>query len=416
MVIDLGVTTGVLGLAAFSALYGLALAALLRIWFRTKDPTGSILVAALLLAYLIQNLFSFDTVNTNGIVFLLLAYVTWLCDPDRLPRGPANHPLSHRAPVPWQGWLAIGISGLMVAGSYWYLVKRPWDSNQLLARAIASSRTLSPSGSPRYVVREDIADMYRQASAFETTGRHEVRERFANYASGLAQDPGVPLREKAPMVRQALDLLEESIREEPADARHKMYAVSLTNRTLGVLAESEPALAKEIADKALVLSQQAGELSPTRPQVYIERAKTLVWAGRTAEAISALQKATSLSPWVKEPHIDLVTLYVSSGRYDEAEKEWNNARRLSGPMARSDYNRVISSYTSKKRPGSVASLYLEQLEKTPDDPGLLMRLAAAYRDMGKTESARQTAMKAASLSPNVAATLGSFMQSLERPR
>ena len=138
--------------------------------------------------------------------------------------------------------------------------------------------------------------------------------------------------------------------------------------------------------------------------------------GRTAEAISALQKATSLSPWVKEPHIDLVTLYVSSGRYDEAEKEWNNARRLSGPMARSDYNRVISSYTSKKRPGSVASLYLEQLEKTPDDPGLLMRLAAAYRDMGKTESARQTAMKAASLSPNVAATLGSFMQSLERPR
>jgi Flp pilus assembly protein TadD len=416
VVIDLGVTTGALGLAAFSALYGLAMAALIRTWLRTKDPTDSILVAALLLAYLIQNLFSFDTVNTNGVVFLLLAYVTWLCAPDRLPGGPANHPHSERARVPWQGWLAIGLSGLMITGSYWYLVKRPWDSNRLLARAIASSRTRSPSGSPRYVLREDIADMYRQAGALETTGRNEVRERFASYASGLAQDPGIPLRERARMVRKAVDLLEESIREEPADARHKMYAVSLINRSLGVLAESEPALARKMADKALVLSQQAEELSPTRPQVYIERAKTLVWAGRTAEAIAALERVVGLSPWVKEPHIDLVTLCISSGRYDEAAREWSNARRLSGLMARADYDRVIRSYTSKKRLGSIASLYLEQIEKTPDDPDLLMRLAATYRDMGETESARQTAMKAASLSPNVAATLRTFMQSLEGSR
>jgi hypothetical protein len=36
----------------------------------------------------------------------------------------------------WQGWLAIGITGLIVGGSYWFLVKEPWDSNRLLARAI----------------------------------------------------------------------------------------------------------------------------------------------------------------------------------------------------------------------------------------------------------------------------------------
>ena len=416
MIVDVGVTTGLLGLAACSALYGLAFASLLRMWFRTKDPTKSILIAALLLAYLIQNLFSFDTVNTNGIVFLVLAYVAWLCGDQRLTTASPPGQYSEAAPVRWQGWMAIGVTGLMIAGSHWFLVQGPCESNRLLARAIASSRTRAPSGKQQYVFREDIADLYRRAGDYQTTGRHEVRERFAGYASGLAHISDIPLKVRVRMVEQAADLLEESIEQDPSDARHCMYSASLVNATLGVLQESDPALARSMAEKTLVLLQQAENLSPARPQVYIERSKTLARAGRTTEAIAALERAVSLSPWIKDLHVDLVTLYISAGRYDDAGREWGKARLLSLPLTREDYDKVIRSYESRKQPAPVAALYREQLEKSPDDPGLLVHLAAAYRDMGETESARETAIKAAALSPQVAATLQSFLDSLERPR
>ena len=334
MIVDVGVTTGILGLAACSALYGLAFASLLRMWFRTKDATNSILVATLLLAYLIQNLFSFDTINTNGVLFLVLAYVAWLCGDQRLTTASPPGQYSEAAPIRWQGWLAIGVTGLMIAGSCWYLVKGPYDSNLLLARAIAFGRTRAPSGKQQYVFRDEIPDLYRRASDYQTTGRHEVRERFANYASGIAHIPDIPPKIRVRMVEQAADFLEESIKQDPSNARHYMYSASLVNGTLGVLQESDPALAHTMAENTLVLLQQAESLSATRPQVYIERSKTLAWLGRTADAIAALESAIQLAPGVKELHADLVTLYISAGRNEAAAMQWLKTKPLSVPLTR----------------------------------------------------------------------------------
>ncbi len=329
MIVDVGATTGILGLAACSALYGLALAGLLRMWFRNREATHSILIAALLLAYLIQNLFSFDTINTNGVVFLVLAYAAWICSGGRPTPAPSHAQHSSVMPIRWQGWLAIGVAGVTIAGSCSYLVKVPCDSNLLLARAIIFGRTRAPSGRQQYVFRKEIVDLFRRASDYQTTGRHEVRERFANYASGLAHASNVPLRERVRVVEQAVGYLEESVRQEPTDARHYLYTASLVNRTIAVLQDSDPVLARTIADRTLVLLEQAERLTPSRPQIYIERSKILAWSGRTAEAITALERAVSLSPWVTELHTDLATLYISAGRREDAAREQREVERIS---------------------------------------------------------------------------------------
>ena len=325
MIVDVGTMTGILGLAAFSAIFGLAFAALLRTWFRTKDPTNSLLVAAPLIAYLIQNLFSFDTINTNGTVYLILAYAAWLCDSRRPADVSSSARHSERPPVRGKGWLAIGAAGLLIAGSYWYLVKLPCESNLLLARAIASARTRAPSGRLQYVFREELVELYRRASDYQTTGRHEVREEFANYAARLARSPNVSLGDSARTIAQAANLLEESVRQEPANARHYLYSASLASGTLAILQKSDPALAHATAEKTLGLLQQAENLTPTRPQVYIERSRILAWEGRTAEAITALERAVNLSPWIKELHADLAKLYISAGRLEDAARAQKEA-------------------------------------------------------------------------------------------
>jgi cytochrome c-type biogenesis protein CcmH/NrfG len=77
---------------------------------------------------------------------------------------------------------------------------------------------------------------------------------------------------------------------------------------------------------------------------------------------------------------------------------------------------VIRFYESRGQLAPIAALYREQLQENPDDVGLLVKLAATYRDMGETESARKAATRAAELSPEAAAALQGFLDSLDRPR
>ncbi len=417
MIMDIGTTTGLLGLATYICFFALVLAFLAREWLRTRDLTNGILIAALLLAYLFQSLFTFDTMNTDVLVFLVLAYVAHLCGGKEGQSSDSTGRNRHRLRVTRLGWVSIAAAAALLFSAFWHVVEKPYRSNLFLSQAMALQKVRElPSQSARYVYREEIVDLYRTASDLQTTGRYEVREEFANYVSELARASYIPLEVRVRLVRRALESLEESIRQNPSVFRHHMYPVTLVNRTFEILHSLDSGLAGSLAEKNLILLNEAEKLSPTRPQLFIERAQTLVFLGRPQDAITALETAIQLSPVVKEPHIDLVTLYISVGRYDEAAREWQRIKGLSPPPTASDYERVIRSYYGNRHFAPIVVLYREQLEKTPDDAVLLSRLASAYRDIGDMESARQTALKAAALSPEVAAGLQTFLDSVAQPR
>jgi tetratricopeptide (TPR) repeat protein len=417
MIMDIGTTTGLLGLATCLCFYVLVLAFLAREWLRTRDLTNSILIAALLLAYLFQSLFTFDTVNTDVVVFLVVAYVAYLYGSQKFQHSRIPGQSLGRLGDPRFGWVAIAAAGGVLVSAHWHLIKQPYRANLLLNQAIGlqKARTLH-AGSERYVYREEILELYKQASDLQTAGRYEVREELATYASELAQAPYIPPEVRVRVVRRAVELLEESIRQNPSVFRHHMYLATLVNRTFEVIRGLDPSLARSLAEKNLISLQEAERLSPTRPPLFIERAQSLSFLGRPGDAIAALEKAIQLSPVVKEPHIDLIELYISVGRYDEAMREWQKIKGLSPPPTASDYERVIGSYHSNRQFAPIIVLYKEQLEKIPDDAVLLSRLAAAYRDNGDVELARQTALKAAALWSQAAAGLQSFLESLDKPK
>ena len=99
IILDAGITTGLLGLAVMVTFYGFLFFLLLRGWFRNRGATEYLSIAGLLAAYLVQNLFSFDTINTYGILFFILAYAVYLCGkanpiPRKLPASAASNRMS----------------------------------------------------------------------------------------------------------------------------------------------------------------------------------------------------------------------------------------------------------------------------------------------------------------------------------
>jgi O-antigen ligase len=416
LLVDVGVTTGLIGLATYLGLYGLIITFLVRLWLQKKSPANSIMIVALLLAYLFQGLFNFDTINADIIRYLVLAYSAYLYAEaqGQLTANPIT--ILARFRTPWQGWVLVVAAVIVLPIGFSYTVVQPYQSNRLLRQAQIQTRVRDPrSGSTELVFSEGLLSLFQQADSYQTTGCHDVHEVFANYAYDLAHAPSIPIDLKIRVVRMGVDFLRESTRLEPANARYYLYTASLVNGTLDIVRQADPQLAESLAETTLAMLQKAEVLSPARPQVYFERSQTLHFLGRTEEQLAAVEKGAALSPAFKDPHLDLVNLYIANGRFEDAAKEWQNIKAHGFQLTPEDYDRVISSYNAKKKFAPVVDLYKERLAATPADAEILARLAFAYRDLGEMDLARETARKAATLSPAVAAELQSLLNSLKKP-
>jgi tetratricopeptide (TPR) repeat protein len=414
MILDAGITTGLLGLAVMGTFYGFLFFLLLRGWFRNRGATEYLSIAGLLAAYLVQNLFSFDTINTYGILFFILAYAVYLCGKTNSGSQDASSAPATMGKSPELRDYAILViaAGILICAWY-YLVREPRDSNRLLQMGIASGKVpgLQPD-TPVYVFRDSVLDDFRSAEEFETTGRYQVREELANYVIEIVRVPDIALPEKARAARQAWHFMEKSVLEDPYDARHFMYGATLTNAVFEVIKQSDSAEAFRISERALTWLQKAERLRPNRPRLYLERTQLLLNLGRMEEAIAANRKALSLDPQNKPIHVELVATYILAGRNGDAENEWKKIKSYPGGPSAKDYERVADLYAAKKQLAPLIALYKEQLQQLPKNPVVMARLATAYREMGDMNAARQTALEAAKISPEVAAQVEEFLKTL----
>jgi O-antigen ligase/tetratricopeptide (TPR) repeat protein len=408
LIIDIGMTTGMAGLAAFLALCVLVTGFLVRAWMRDQARADALLILGFVLAYLFQGLFTFDTINSDPVLYLVLAYVCYLSAASgQRPTG--NPKLGAGRPV--RAWVPVTLACIVLPLAFYGAVFKPFQSNRSLQQARISARVRNPqTNEVRLRFSENTLGLFRRADDYQTTGRSEVREEAANYAFDLARAPYIPIDQKLLAIKEGVRLLRESITQAPANARSYQYLGSLVNGTFATIREADPKFARSLAEATLPALQEGEKLSPNRPQMYFEKSQLLLFLGRMEERLAAFEKGASLSKVAMEPHIDLVTLYIEYGRFDDATREWQNIKKSGFHPAPQDYARLIQAYEAHKRFASVAELCREQLAATPGNVELLTKLALSYRELGQTDLARQTALKAVSISPEAASSLQSLLK------
>ncbi len=416
-IMDIGTTTGVIGLATFGAFYGIVLLSLFKRWLRRRDEAVTLVLMAFMLAYLIMSLFTFDTINTDIILYSVMAYIAYRSVHGKPAAGIASEARTGPRKILGHQWVLIGIAAVLLAAAMSFGVIRPYESNRLLQQARISTKVLNPdTGRPQVTYRDETLNLFRRADSYNTTGQHAIHEEFANYAFELSKAPYVPIGEKLAVVEQAATFLQESVKRSPANARYYQYMASLVNGTFDIVNPANPQLATSLAELALAGMQRAEPLSPTRPQWYFEKSQLLFSLGRTDERVAAWEKGLTLCTALKDPHVKMVAIYVSSGRDDDAAREWQDIRARGFVLNRADYDQVIDSYLARKKLEPVVELYKEELAVTPGDGDLMARLATAYRDLGEEDLARETAIRAAAQSPALAAGLQTFLDRLKGPR
>jgi len=417
LVMDVGVTSGLVGLASFLALHGLIIVFLRRHWVRTKDFANSLMLAALLGAYLLQGLFTFDTINSDVLRLLIMAYCAYLYGETKSRASGKVVPILVSPGFSWQGWVSVGAAVVILPVAWSYAVSQPFSSNRLIRQARIAEHVLdSQTRAPRLVFNDALMRLFEQADAYRITGWNDLHEVVANYAFEVAQTPYIPAGQKVAAIRMGVDYLEEGIRNQPANARNYLYLASLVNGTSDLVAKTDPDLARSFVENVLARLECAEALSPTRPQVHFEKSKALLFLGRNDERIQEFAKGVALCPAIKEPHLDLVILYIAVGRDESAAAEWKNIKARGFQLTTADYDRVINAYGSRKKFNPMIELCKDQLTRTTGDAKILAHLASIYREMGEFDLARQTAIQAASLSPEIAGELQSFLDTLKNQR
>lgn len=218
---------GILGLLSYLSLFGCAFYLLWRAHtHKTLRALEAITLCALLVSYLVQNLFQFDTLMSYVIFFAILAFLAGMksqtgLDPEKTHR---TSPV-HDRPAPGRSY-AVLLSASLILGYVTSVANvRPY----LQAMALGETVKLFKTGNLDLVIEH-----FGYALSYRTFGDSEVRNRIFLLAERLYCADRVPPAVKGRILQHAIQEFEREREVNPVDVRPQLVLATLREYQQGL--------------------------------------------------------------------------------------------------------------------------------------------------------------------------------------
>ena len=392
IIFDIGVTTGVVGLAAYLSILALGVWMLFRIYQQSRALSNSIVFIGLLGAYVIQNLFVFDTLNSEILLYLVLGFIVFLSATHR-DRTLEEQSVELKQP----NYVYLGGLTVVLLLAIFAINVRTLQANDLIFRAVTFGSSVQ--------YNQEKTALFKASINRSLVGRFEARQQLGDYAVTVARNTD----EITPQLREFFEYsvaeLEKSVVEEPKNIRHMLWLSSLYN-ALARFDQSAP-------QKGLRLLLDNIELSKTRPQVYFEIGQAYAFSGDFIKAVEYFEIAVAQSPTVIDSHINLLTMLIISGNLDRADQQLATMVDELGWKPRlEDYDRIVDAYTRVDNWAKAAEMQELAVVDYPT-ADQYAQLAAIYAKFGQNDQARAATQRAVELNPQFAKEAEIFIKELE---
>ncbi|HCX28093.1 MAG TPA: hypothetical protein DHI91_03055 [Candidatus Portnoybacteria bacterium] len=385
--LDILVNTGLVGMAGYLAMIGLAFRYLWRAWRRGKiNYFTAAIFSVILIAYGAQNFFVFDTQVTLLMFYAILAFIVWLSF--GAPADKAGQPVK---PNYVFNFLVMAVILLVM-----YFVN--------IKPALASVRGIAALQFFQQGQTEQSLAKFKEAYDIGTFGLPEVAMRAQDIAVKLIVDTSVPEQTRQQFVETAVDGMKRALEKEPLNARFMMILSSV------YLSSAKPTNSY-LADADLLL-QKAMELSPTRQELHFYVGQLRMFQGRFDEALALFKAAVDLNDKVELSHWNYGVIAIGLNHKELGEGEIKRARELGHPFQVADIKQLINAYDKTSDWPKIISLYQEWILQTPADAAPYAGLAATYARSGDKQKAKEAALKAVEVNPNYQAEAEQFIKGL----
>lgn len=397
IIFDVGVTSGFVGLAVYLSIYLIAFWQIFKIYRKSHDFTIFI-IAVLIISYFIQNLFVFDTLNTELMIFLIWGFIIFLIQEEKLSQDiKGKKSINERYALPPLVFLLV----IFLIFTYLFNIKSA-QANILI------SKQLSLINQVKYTsYNDDVVAMITKSISLSPIGRFEARQQLANYLMVLNKNTDINPKKLSELAQLTIGELKKSINEEPQNVRNHLYLATVYN--------SVYKLNKEYSQEAIKLLTGAISLSSTRPQIYSERCQAYMNLDLYNEAIADCKESLALSPNVMESHWNLFLAYILADQDQKAEEELivtkDVGEKTGNPVT---FDRLLNVYIQLKKWPKAIDLLQREVVKTTDNPLLHVKLAVAYKEVGDKAKARLEVQKAVELDPSLKSEGDIFLKLLEQ--
>lgn len=389
--LDWFVASGFVGLISYLALYVLALIA---IWKSDLKVGQKSALTGLIAGYAVHNIFVFDNLASYVFFFALLGFAGSLSIPKKA-RTSSTSSMSKLSS--WMEKKTFSLDAVeyvvmpivivvLVAGLYFLNIRSIQANTRLISALSACGRNGSAD-----------ATLFVKALSVSPMADQEIREQILACTGNVvnAQYPGPT---KQAFFELASQEIKKQIESAPNDAR--MYVIGgmfLSN--LNQTAEALPMLEK------------AHELTPGKQSVAIQLATVYVNTGKTEEALALLKQAYESDTSYGEAQSAYLVGLIIAGKEAEAQK-------LFGTTTPSlfDNDRVARAYLSAKKYDKAINIYKKLIEADAKNVNLRGQLAQAYYAADMIWQATETMRTLAKDFPEYKAQAEAAIKEIQAPK
>ena len=394
--LDWLINAGFLGFFSYLAIFGSAFYGIRKAFHkRIIKKTGAITIIAALVVYFVQNLFTFDTINTYIVFFTLLAYIDNLDYVKRAAYSEIDIDLK-KLKIKSVGVTLIAFLIFFVAA--YFINYKPIRESQL-------SRQISISFETGYKSFLNILDDFNKALSFKTFGDADIRLKMAVLSDYIFTRKLLTQKGAIQFVQATAEGLEKLVAANRDNLKYWTYLIKFYN---GLVAYEASFIDREkIIKKAESIIKECMRLNPEYRWLYIALADNYIIKKDYENAFLIVKKEADLDPQNDKIQLKLALAAILTSRENVASNALENIRKIR--MVNND-NRNPLAYIAELSTLAQASMEIENFSRalqfykeiiaiSPEKARYHLDIAVVYLKLNDKGNAIREAKEAAKLDP-----------------
>jgi len=388
IVLDVMVSSGIVGLVSYLSIFVISVITLLKLSFRLADKKDLIIPAgmiALLAVYFFQNLWVFDMVASYMMFFMTLSFVYFLTKEKKEEAeetSPAKRPYA---------FIPVLLIALTLVGIYFGNIKP----------ALASSYIIKA----KYSSLEESIKIFEKSVEASPVALSEGAEQFTTSLSEMVFDQDVDKNVLLQGFYSAEEIMKKALLASPNNFRLKLILGKFYNSFSNV------GNTQQMLDLAREALEEARDMSPKNQQVYWELSQNELYRGNKDKSVEYMQKAIDLEPKFSVSYWYMSLIYRVMGDYEEAWEYMQEAREKGYKWnnSLSDLTKVISVNQMLENHEELIYMYDAALKMDPKNAKLAGGMAVSLANLGATKEAVEMAKLAVELDSSLREDLQSII-------
>jgi O-antigen ligase len=300
---------GILGLALYLSIFIYLISFLYRRYRQSGQWQLNFLWIAFLLSFLFHDLFIFDSLNTNIVLYLFLAFLF-----QRHYQNSKVHSLNFAGKQTKKilaGLIAIILLFVFLSTFF----AKPLVSNLLLVDSIEGMSRANTSAK-----LDKALDTWQKSFGLTRLGDKEKVQNLYRFSLQIARNPQIPVEEREKIIALTQDALELMASRYPLDVRNNEFVANFYY-DFGFL---DPTF----LDKSIGLFEKLHRLAPQRPEIFLSLTNAYLAQGDLDSAQALAQEFADLMPWTAVSHWNLFKVNLVSDNTDQLAQSLDRIKAL----------------------------------------------------------------------------------------